>query len=142
MIHIPTSFFATNNAESQGKQEHSVAGNSPFDLVLANANSYADLKDLASSFIDHIIRSLDSTLAHSDATSTPVFPFSSEFQAVFGTSGPLLDFINITTSRLNLNADQNLALQMIAVNNKDTTATPEDIQKIAGELRQAGIGGN
>ncbi len=69
----------------------------------------------------------------------PAFALSSAFEATFGSSGPLPDFIDAMTKKLGLTAQQNLAFQTIAVNNKDITKTPENVQKIAAELRQAGI---
>jgi hypothetical protein len=69
------------------------------------------------------------------------FPFSSAFDATFGgMGGPLYDFINETTARLGLSAEKNLALQNIAINNKDIVKTPDSVTKLAAELREAGIG--
>ena len=67
------------------------------------------------------------------------FAFSPAFTSVFDSSGPLIDFINQTTASLGLSAEQNLALQNIAINNQDATRSKESIDKIAQELRQAGI---
>lgn len=69
-----------------------------------------------------------------------IFPFSPSFESTFGVGGPLPNFINVVTARLNLSATQNQALQDIAIRNKDITKTPENVQNIAMELRKAGIG--
>lgn len=145
MINPTTFFTVANNAESisRSKQGSPAAGSSPFDAILTDAHSQANIKEVASTFIENIIRSLDNTLnnlTNPGTSATPTFPFSGEFEAVFGTSGPLLDFINTTTTKLNLSAEKNLALQTIAINNKDITYTPANVQKIAAELKQAGIG--
>lgn len=67
------------------------------------------------------------------------YSFTSDFQSVFGSSGPLIDFINATTANLGLSQEKNLALQNIAINNQDATRTRGSIDKIAAELKAAGI---
>lgn len=67
------------------------------------------------------------------------FGFTSDFQSVFGSSGPLIDFINATTANLGLSKEKNLSLQQIAINNQDATRSRESIDKIAAELSAAGI---
>ena len=144
MPNILTSFTAINSTDIAlwNKQGNQATGSSAFDASLTNADSQANAKELADAFIQNIMRSLDNILNNvtkQKSSTVNAFPFSGDFEATFGTSGPLLDFINITTSKLNLTAKQNLALQDIAVRNKDITATPANIQKIANELKQAGI---
>lgn len=145
MINPTTLFPIANNAQgvTRDKQGSSADGYSLFDATLTNAYSQANMKEMASAFIRNMVLSLDNilnNLTNPDASITPAFPFSGEFEATFGKSGPLLDFINATTTRLNLNAGQNQALQTIAIRNKDITYTPANVQKIADELKQAGIG--
>lgn len=125
----------TSTAPSQAK----AAGG--FGAMLSSASDRIDAQDLASSFIASLLSSLDAVVnaALAKNTTRNAFPFSGEFQSTFGDSGPLIDFINATTQRLGLSASQNQSLQAIAVRNKDITNTPADVEKIAAELKQAGI---
>lgn len=91
--------------------------------------------EIASSMTDLLVEFQTNILAK------PVdFPFSSAFTSTFGISGPLPTFIAATSANLKLNAAQQLALQNIAINNKDIVKSPESIQKISKELQAAGIG--
>lgn len=138
MTNVSTRFVPGNVAANIPKNQ--AAGTARFDDFMAQAAFKAGAMDFAGDFLDRIIGSAPSGSALSPASSKYIFPFSSAFEATFGTSGPLLDFINATTARLNLSAEKNLALQNIAINNKDATRTPEHVQKIARELAAAGIG--
>lgn len=143
MSDIATSFIPSSAAALalRNKLDTGAAGATSFDALMSDARTRLDTKKLAESFIQNIMRALDKTLDAlvSKGASQNVFPFSGEFQATFGSSGPLIDFIKVTTNRLGLSAEKNLALQTIAVRNKDTTNSPADIQKIGDELRAAGI---
>ena len=143
MADISTFFNSMiNNDNITRSKQANPAASSSFDALFADASLRANSKDLAGDFIQNIMRSLENTLNNArkqNSSSENMFSFSTEFEGVFGSSGPLLDFINLTTSRLKLNAQQNMALQNIAIHNKDVTSTPANIQKIAQELRQAGI---
>ena len=105
----------------------------------SETRSYDPLREFIDALFDHITGA-DKTGRKNDATEQASgFGFTSGFQSVFGNSGPLIDFINATTSRLGLSAEKNLALQNIAINNQDATRTRESIDKIAAELKAAGI---
>lgn len=133
-------------------------GTGGFDALLAsfttdstsganNTSPSADNSDplfgFAGSFIGNITASANSdisALLPLAAPSVGTFPFTSEFESTFGLSGPLPAFITAMTAKLGLNATQNQAFQHIAVENKDIVSTPDNIQKVAMELQQAGIG--
>ncbi len=115
---------------------------SAFDDFLSRAGKKLNTTELAISIQETISITINqtlNTLGSKPGAGRNVFAFTSSFTDVFGDSGPLINFINDVTRKLGLNADQNRALQQIAVNNKDATRSPESIAKIAAELRQAGI---
>ena len=66
-------------------------------------------------------------------------PLTPDFLSTFGGTGPLPDYINMLTASLHLSTQQNQALQDISIENKDTTGSVSDIQKMGDELQQAGI---
>lgn len=152
------SVFIPANGVMQGLragQKNHLGGASNFDAMLASfdiASSSSSAKsnrvdmfgngDSLHAFIDELFEHIQRSLQHHSGTTgpQPKFPFSSAFQSVFGTDGPLFEFIDVTTKRLGLSAEKNLALQTIAINNKDIVKTPESVQKIAAELKAAGIG--
>lgn len=68
------------------------------------------------------------------------FPFSNAFVSTFGTSGPLPIYIAGVSAQLKLDTTQQLALQDIAVKNKDITYTTDNVRKVAMQLQSAGIG--
>lgn len=102
--------------------------------ILAFAEG-ANSSDFINTLIGHLQNPSDAS--PSDAASS--FSFTPEFQATFGNSGPLINWINVVTGGLGLSSEQNLALQNIAIEHKDTTGSQEDIAQIATELTAAGI---
>jgi hypothetical protein len=112
-----------------------------FDGALTAAQTDLNAKDFAAKMLEKISLTISQNLSSIGKTGAAknTFPLSDSFEATFGSHGPLIDFINDVTVRLGLSAEQNSALQAIAVNNKDATRSPESIAKIAAELRQAGI---
>jgi hypothetical protein len=140
MTNIPSAVSALFETVVGTRGKQAQAGGAPFDAFLTNAGSKADLKRLSSVLLEKISLSLDKSLfGLSSKDNQNVFPFSGEFEATFGDSGPLIDFINEVTKRLGLSAEKNLALQSIAIRNKDITKTPASVAKIGEELRAAGI---
>lgn len=102
-------------------------------------------KDPLGSLIDSLLNNLTTARSNDNtAKNASLFPakyaLTDSFTSTFGSDGPLIDFINEVTSKLGLSATQNASLQQIAVNNKDATRSSESVRKIAGELKQAGIG--
>lgn len=156
MSEISTSFIPSSSAnlDLRHKQQNHIAGTSDFDALLSSASSKLGMNasqaadylsvcynEFAGDFIGNITSSLNydvSSITSQDLFSN-TFPFSEGFNATFGTKGPLIDFINMITSNLQLTSAQNQALQEIAVRNKDITYTPANVQQIAQELQQAGI---
>ncbi len=96
------------------------------------------LREFIDALFDHITGA-DKNGKKSDVAGADTYSFTSDFQSIFGNTGPLIDFINATTSRLGLSEEKNLALQQIAINNKDATRSRESINKIGAELKAAGI---
>ncbi len=93
-------------------------------------------------FIDSLFSQLSGPLAANPfalPAGAGTFPFSPLFEATFGLSGPLPDYITRITASLGLDATKNLALQTIAINNKDATPSNESVARIAAELKAAGI---
>jgi hypothetical protein len=123
-------------------QTTQAADNSVFESLLgsfgattkSNSSSFS-LMDFSSSLID-MITGFAGT-GFSDAVD---FPFSPSFTSTFGNSGPLPVFIATVTAKLNLSTTQQIALQDIAVSNKDIVKSPESVQKVAMQLQAAGIG--
>lgn len=127
------------------------SADSGFDALLASigtnskSNAASDIlglgfgfNELAEALIDNMLRSLESAV--SSKSPAAAFRFTPSFLSTFGATGPLPDYIARMSGELQLNSTQKIAFQDIAVKNKDATKTPETIQKIAEELRQAGIG--
>jgi hypothetical protein len=154
-IQNPLILPSSTNYDTSSKQQNQKIGLSDFDVLLSNtgatasaANTSLDISGsmrgmvngLANKFLLNITDSAtdvsDRNLISSDSAT---FPFTSDFDATFGSSGPLIDFINMITSKLNLTAEQNNALQDIAVRHKDITNTTANVSQIALELQQAGI---
>lgn len=106
-----------------------------FDSMLnSGSNSFA------MSFIDNISNSLNNLgSALFPQSANALFPLTSAFTSTFGSAGPLPSFINLMSAKLHLSVAQNQAFQDIAVRNKDVTNTRENVQKIALELKKAGI---
>jgi hypothetical protein len=98
-------------------------------------NPNSSFMEFSSSLLDLIVG-----FQSPDSTAAVDFPFSSNFTSTFGTSGPLPTFIAATVANLKLSPSQQLALQDIAVQNKDITKTTANVQKVAIELQAAGIG--
>lgn len=152
---IQSSFSYSNLPIGQTtKPQKPQATGGDFDALLASFNTGAASRtensratsilgaNNISGFIDELLESIHGSQGNSSAADLLAgaqFPFSSAFESTFGLSGPLPSFITMITSKLGLNAQQNLALQAISVNNKDATKSQESIQKIAQELRAAGI---
>jgi hypothetical protein len=117
------------------------ADNSLFESVLGSfgaspkANSSFSFLEISSSMVE-LITGFEA-VGFGNAVD---FPFTPSFVSTFGTSGPLPVFIAATVANLKLNAQQQTALQDIAVANKDITKTPENVQKISMQLQTAGIG--
>lgn len=141
MANISASFVTTSSLSISARNKQDTRASGEFDALLASAGEKLDAKAFASSLIENITLSMNQSLSPLFAKNSTknAFPFSADFEATFGLSGPLIDFINATTSKLGLSAEQNLALQTIAVRNKDITKSPESVAKIGEELRQAGI---
>ena len=138
-----TSAIASTTATfaAQNKQSSQTTAAAGFDAALTIATSNAETTDFVTKLIDNIMNSMSAkhSKATSDATTSDT-QFSSSFTSIFGTDGPLPDFISAVTKTMHLTPAQSKALQEIAVNNKDITNTPANVQKIAAELKQAGIG--
>jgi hypothetical protein len=131
--------FGNNDTTSSAGSSLSTGG------LNMNILAFAENGDSIGSLINGLIGNIQSHLQMQSTGvtlpgATPTFPLSADFQATFGSSGPLIDWINVVTAGLNLSADKNQALQHIAVENKDTTGSSQDVQKIAQELQAAGIG--
>ncbi|MDX2112535.1 MAG: hypothetical protein SFW63_02195 [Alphaproteobacteria bacterium] len=140
---IPDNLY-TSQISSSGARDtiHNRATSADFDDFLSSAGKRLNITELAIRIQETISITINqtlNTLGSKPGAGRNVFAFTSSFTDVFGDSGPLINFINDVTRKLWLNADQNRALQQIAVNNKDATRSPESIAKIAAELRQAGI---
>jgi hypothetical protein len=156
-----TILTASLTSQSSGSQQKKNAGASDFDALLtsistttvsatATSAQSADLFSLeegAENFLQGIINQLidyisgaanDNKNIGASAASSG-YPFSSEFESTFGTTGPLPAFITEVSVKLNMTKEQNLAFQQIAVNNKDATRSVESRNKIAKELEAAGI---
>ena len=138
---LPNVTSSGTGQKAQNTTKTQDAGVASFDDLMAQATVKANASvGVAGQFLDSLTRAVQGKSGASQASSSSVFPFSDTFESVFGTSGPLIDFINITTTRLHLSAEQHQALQNIAINNKDITNTPANVQKIVAELKEAGIG--
>ncbi|MDX2074094.1 MAG: hypothetical protein SFX19_07000 [Alphaproteobacteria bacterium] len=135
MINASAAISTPTTQATQNKQPATEKGD--FSSALASSNI---LFELSSSLLDSILKSRKNDNSADASSLSPLFPFSSDFEATFGTSGPLPAFINEVSARLHLTAEQNQALQNIAIRNKDITKTPENVQKLSAELKAAGIG--
>jgi hypothetical protein len=137
------SFLSASSLEfsASSKKVSQSAKETRFDGVLSSAQSDMNTKDFAVRMLEKISLTISQNLSSigKSGAAKNTFPLSGSFEATFGSHGPLIDFINGVTVKLGLSAQQNSALQAIAVNNKDATRSPESIAKIAAELRQAGI---
>lgn len=120
----------------------SISATSKTTIQANEKTGFTDMLDSSQAFFQLSMNLVDALLrSRGSSPSAPASSgFTSEFEAVFGSTGPLPDFINRVTASLKLSPEQNLALQNIAVRNKDITKTPENVQKIAAELKAAGIG--
>jgi len=141
MPNISASFIAIGSTELTLSKQGMKAGSGSFDALLFDADVSLNAKKFAGTLVEKITQSMNQSLdaVFSKSATKNAFPFSSAFEDTFGSTGPLIDFINEVTSKLGLSAQQNQALQDIAVRHKDTTRAPADVQKIAAELKQAGI---
>ncbi|MDE3060022.1 MAG: hypothetical protein KGJ06_03320 [Pseudomonadota bacterium] len=116
----------------------SLPGLNPLDFT-----DSSDSTDPLSGLLDGLIQNIQAMLngtPGSGAPSSATYPFSADFQSAFGSSGPLIDYINVVTAQLHLDQTKNLALQTIALDNKDATYSADSVQKISQELTAAGIG--
>jgi hypothetical protein len=115
-----------------------------FEVGSASDRSPSDSNPIYG-FIEELLENIALSLNNHSGAITPQalpskgFGFTAAFESAFGIGGPLPAFINKVTAERHLNEAQNLALQNIAIRNKDVTKTPESVQKIAMELKQAGI---
>ncbi len=143
MLSIQSAFAALGGAgiDQRGAQVRQQVEASNFDALLASFGTRK--KEDEQTPADAILGmgGLNSSFgaAALQAFSGDSFDFSSEFASTFGLSGPLPEFISMISKKLNLSAEQNRALQDIAVANKDATRSQESVQKIAVALQQAGI---
>lgn len=121
---------------------------SPFDTLLASVKTSETpkpenllLQAISGNLVDYIMAALESSngARSADDAASAVFGFTASFTATFGDTGPLIDYINYITVRLNLTEGQNRAIQDICVRHKDITKTPANVAKIAAELERAGI---
>lgn len=132
-----------DDSDAKKKVYHAGSGLNIDMSVFGVNDEDAQKSDLLLRLIDELFDKIRATLDKKSETAAQgnyTFSFTSEFQSVFGTDGPLFNFIEATTAQLGLSAEKNLALQNIAINNKDTDRSPESVAKIAGELKAAGIG--
>jgi hypothetical protein len=132
MSKIPFSPITQDVSSIERKKQNQVAAPG-FDSLLNNSSNNVEF---ASDFINNIISSISGNGADNDNS---LFGFTPSFEATFGTSGPLPNFIKVISGKLKLSPTQIQAFQDIAVNNKDATKAPESVQKIARELKAAGI---
>jgi hypothetical protein len=141
------------------------SGASAFDALLASLDIGSNRKNTSGSVIDILTADNNSPVNSSDPLSGLIsgtsdmttgslndmfsaimgqgaakFPFSDLFESTFGTGGPLPNFITLMSAKLHLTKEQNQAFQDIAIKNKDATQSEENVQKIALELKEAGIG--
>jgi hypothetical protein len=152
MSTVSTAFAANDLLSANTRQKKNAAEAGNFDALLNEIDSKSAVKsqkeDAAAApfaFVNHLIAnirlSLDKQLSNAPAPAIEsTYGFTAEFDAVFGTTGPLPDFINMVTKKLGLSAEQNRAMQEISIRNKDITKTPDNVAKIAKELEEAGIG--
>jgi hypothetical protein len=149
MVNIQASLisFSGMSAELRNKQQNQADAPSGFDALLASIGAGSQNAG-GSRAVGNMLPSANNTslLGSLSGLLSPdignAFDFTSDFESTFGTSGPLPTFIAMMSAKLNLTAEQNKAFQDIAVNNKDIVKTPDSVQKIADELKQAGIGYN
>ena len=151
---IQNSFTISNlpiNQTSKPQKPQAEAGN--FEALLASFNnqpasrakssSAASLLDIGGiqGFINDLLANINSPDSGESAIGavSGQYPFSSQFAATFGLSGPLPSYINLVTAKLGLSAAQNQALQDISIRHKDAVNTPQTVQAIAKELTAAGI---
>jgi hypothetical protein len=140
IISSSTPLFALNTKQ----QSENAQSGSLFDALLSmgagpNQSSASHASAHAIGQGSSVSGLFDVLLSENSAAYNGGFGFSSEFEAVFGLTGPLPDFINMVTSALHLSPEQNRALQDIAIRHKDATASAATVQSIAAELDAAGI---
>lgn len=145
MSTVQNSLFASQLLSTQATQQahKSKDSGSDFDRLLASINHDNGASAIGDSTgsLSSIASLLGSSMAlPAQAFSRSGFPFSADFQSAFGTTGPLIDYINMITDKLGLSAKQNKALQDISVRHKDITGSAADVASIRAELQQAGIG--
>jgi hypothetical protein len=130
------------------RRAKTLAAQPGFEALLAGFDAKAKPNDsfegLLNGFVDNILSNIGGNFGTEilPEVLNSKFPFTAEFEMTFGLSGPLPAYIAVMSERLNLSAEQNLAFQQIAVDNKDITRTPENVAKIRAELKTAGIGYN
>ncbi len=138
MANTPVSFTSSVLLGSESTNKRNLTAEAGFDALLGKSESqFSFIDDMISNILDSVSGIFQQT-AYQPVNSK--FPFLPSFNDTFGLSGPLPEWINRTTIKLNLTAEQNQALQTIAVNNKDITKTDTNVKKIAAELKAAGIG--
>ncbi|MFW0777304.1 MAG: hypothetical protein ACN2B6_06260 [Rickettsiales bacterium] len=127
--------------EASAKADKQVAEVSSYALIEAS-----NIMQFIDELFDNIQASLQQQLTGASSGSVSAslsggqsFGFTSEFTSVFGSSGPLINWINNTTSSLGLSKEQNLALQQISIDFKDTRGSVEDRAQISEALKAAGI---
>ena len=149
MVNI-SSLFIPAAGESKDRNKLDNAGAAAgFDALLASATQKVELTtanskqlfDVAGLLLDSISASRTSPSAADilGLATEGGFAFSSAFEHTFGLTGPLPNYIARITKELELSKEQNLALQNIAIDNKDITKTDENVAKIARQLEEAGI---
>lgn len=137
MSKITDPILPSNVINLDARKQNQIASMADFDAMLFdNDSSYNMAGDLLSNLIGS--RNDDFSLLMPEVTNNK-FPFSLDFESTFGLSGPLPAYITMITEKLGLSASQNKALQDISVRNKDATKSPESVQKIAKELKEAGF---
>lgn len=134
--------FDLNNSKSK----NNVSGNAMDILGVTDFSAFSEMSEFSpmsgGSQVGGMIDMYNTLMAQmiQPASQAPAgYGFSPEFASTFGMKGPLIDYINAITAQLKLSKEQNQAFQQIAVNNKDATQSEEWVQKIAGELKEAGI---
>jgi hypothetical protein len=133
--------FDLNNSKSK----NTISGSAMDILGVTDYSAFGDASGIADmsggSPVSSMIDMYSALMARMIKPSQPgSFPLSSEFEATFGSGGPLPDFITDMSARLRLTAAQNQAFQDIAIKHKDATRSDDTIRQIAQELKDAGIG--
>lgn len=135
-------------AEQQKQQQSQAASAVDFDALLFSAGVKSGFavsggNDPLLGFVDAFVDKINNAMRKQFSANAPLaphtFPFSAAFEATFGLTGPLPDFINVMTAGLRLTATQNQAFQDIAIKHKDIVKTPESVREVAKDLERAGI---